>query len=254
MRILMIGDIVGRNGCRAVKECLPDLKLDFALDFVVANGENAAGGKGITKTIAKELFAYGVDMFTMGNHVWHKKELFDYIGREKRIIRPANFPPGNPGSGYNIYVANNGMKVAVINLIGRVFMAAADCPFRKADQLLEEIGNKSDLILVDFHAEATSEKVAMGWHLDGLVTAVIGTHTHTQTADERILPKGTAYITDMGMTGPRDSVIGVKTEIALRKFITGLPQRFQVADTSYQFNAVLINIDEDTGQATEITR
>ncbi len=254
MRVLVIGDIVGRAGRRAVKDCLPSLIDELDLNFVVANGENAAGGKGITKAVANELFSYGIDMMTMGNHVWHQKEIFNYLPTEKRIIRPANYPPGTPGCGYQIYTANNRVSVAVINLSGRVFMPDMDCPFREADKILEEIKDKAQVILVDFHAEATSEKVAMGWHLDGRVSAVVGTHTHVQTADERILPNKTAYITDVGMTGPRDSVIGVKTDIILQKFISGLPQRFETANTSYQFNAVVIDIDETTGEALEIKR
>ncbi|MBM7854479.1 metallophosphoesterase (TIGR00282 family) [Desulfohalotomaculum tongense] len=253
MRVLMIGDIVGKAGRRAVKECLPSLKGDLGLDFVIANGENAAGGKGITKAIAKELFSFGVDMLTMGNHVWNQKEIFAYLPKEPRIIRPANYPPGTPGNGYNIYGVND-LKIAVINLAGRVYMPEVDCPFRKVDELIKEIEHRADIILVDFHAEATSEKVAMGWHLDGRVTAVVGTHTHVQTADERILPEGTAYITDLGMSGPRNSVIGVKTDVILRKFKTGLPQKFEVANTDYQFNAVVISIDETTGKAVEIQR
>lgn len=254
MRVLMIGDIVGRPGRRAVKECLPSLKQELDINFVVANGENAAGGNGITKVIAQELFTYGVDMLTMGNHVWNQKEIFNYIAKESRIIRPANYPPGAPGSGYHIYTATNGIKVAVINISGRVFMPDMDCPFRKVNKILDEIKEKAQLVLVDFHAEATSEKIAMGWHLAGRVTAVVGTHTHVQTADERILPGGTAYITDLGMTGPRDSVIGVKTDIILEKFTSGLPQRFMVANTDYQFNAVAIDINEITAEAEDINR
>ncbi|MEG6615679.1 TIGR00282 family metallophosphoesterase [Peptococcaceae bacterium 1198_IL3148] len=253
MRILMIGDIVGRAGRRAVKDCVPSIRNDFNVDFVIANGENAAGGNGITKAIANELFSYGVDMMTMGNHVWNQREIFTYIAKENRIIRPANYPPGTPGNGYNLYSVS-GIKVAVINISGRVFMPEMDCPFRKVDEILLDVGQQTKVIVVDFHAEATSEKVAMGWHLASRVTAVVGTHTHVQTADERILPGGTAYITDLGMTGPRDSVIGVQKDIILKKFKTGLPQRFEVANTDYQFNAVLIDIDELTGEATNITR
>lgn len=253
MRVLMIGDIVGRPGRRAVRDCLPCLKQELNIDFVVANGENAAGGNGITKVIAKELYSYGIDMLTMGNHVWNQKEIFNYIDTDDRIVRPANYPPGTPGKGYNIYTSGE-TKIAVVNISGRVFMPDMDCPFRKVDEIITEIKEKTPLILVDFHAEATSEKVAMGWHLAGRVSAIVGTHTHVQTADERILPGGTAYITDLGMTGPRDSVIGVQKDIILKKFITGLPQRFSVANTSYQFNAVLIDIDDHTGAATDINR
>jgi len=254
LRVLMIGDIVGQPGRRAVKDCLPSLKQELNINFVVANGENAAGGNGITKVIAKELFSYGIDMLTMGNHVWNQKDIFNFITKESRIIRPANYPPGTPGTGYNIYTADNGVKVAVINISGRVFMPEMDCPFRKIDEIIDQIKEQAQIILVDFHAEATSEKVAMGWHLAGRVTAVVGTHTHVQTADERIHPGGTAYITDLGMTGPMDSVIGVQKDIILKKFITGLPQRFVVANTNYQFNAVVIDIDENTAEAKDINR
>lgn len=254
LRVLMIGDIVGRAGRRAVMDCLPSLKSELGINYVIGNGENAAGGNGITKIIAKELFSYGVDTLTMGNHVWNKKEVFEYLPQEPRIVRPANYPPGTPGRGYNVYKTDTGLKIAVINLAGRVFMPEVDCPFRKIDEILLMLESNTNIVLVDFHAEATSEKVAMGWYLDGRVTAVVGTHTHVQTADERILPTGTGYITDLGMTGPRDSIIGVKTEIILKKFTTGLPQRFEVANTDYQFNAVLIDIDEESGTTVDIKR
>ncbi|MCL0052867.1 TIGR00282 family metallophosphoesterase [Peptococcaceae bacterium] len=254
MRILMIADIVGNVGLRAVKECLQGIKEELKIDFVIANAENVSDGKGIAKSAAKELFSCGIDVLTTGNHVWDKKEIFDYISNENRIIRPANYPPEVPGKGYVVCELGNNIKLAVINLMGRVFMAEIDCPFRKADEILREIGDKTDIILVDFHAEATSEKMAMGWYLDGRVTALFGTHTHVQTADERILPKGTAYITDIGMTGPRDSVIGIEVDIILRKFITALPQKFKVACTPYQFNAVFIDVDEFSGKVLEITR
>lgn len=254
MRVLMIGDIVGRPGRRAIFDNLSYLRNELNIDFVIANGENAAGGHGITKDIAKQLFAAGVDVFTMGNHVWNKKEIIDYIDKEKRIIRPANYPPGTPGAGYNIFQTKTGESLAVINISGRVFMQELDCPFRKANEIIEQIKDKIPLIFVDFHAEATSEKVAMGWFLDGRVSAVCGTHTHIQTADERILPQGSAYITDVGMTGPRDSVIGVNTEIVLEKFLTQMPRRFEVAETSYQLNAVIIEADNATGKAVTIER
>ncbi|MCL6559401.1 MAG: TIGR00282 family metallophosphoesterase, partial [Firmicutes bacterium] len=229
MRLLMIGDIVGRSGRRAVKVNLSSLKKEYDLDMVIANGENAAGGKGITREVAQELFSSGVDVLTMGNHVWNKKEAFEYIDRETRIVRPANYPPGTPGIGANVYETRRKVKVAVINLAGRVFLQAIDCPFRKAEELVEMMKEKARVVVVDFHAEATSEKIAMGWFLAGKVSAVVGTHTHVQTADERILPGGTAYITDLGMTGPWNSIIGVKKEIIIEKFITQIPQRFEVA-------------------------
>ncbi|WP_003541316.1 TIGR00282 family metallophosphoesterase [Desulfotomaculum nigrificans] len=254
MRILMIGDIVGRPGRRAILNSLPDLRSELNIDFVIANGENAAAGHGITKEIAKQLFAAGVDVLTMGNHVWNKKEIIDYIDKEKRIIRPANYPPGTPGLGYNIFPAKDGVLIAVVNISGRVFMQELDCPFRVVDQVLAEIGDQTNIIIVDFHAEATSEKVAMGWYLDGRVTAICGTHTHVQTADERILPKGSAYITDVGMTGPRDSVIGVTVDSVIEKFITQMPRKFEVADTDYQLNAVVIGVNPQNGLAYEIER
>jgi metallophosphoesterase (TIGR00282 family) len=254
VRLLMIGDIVGRPGRRAVKDNLPDLINQFLIDVVIANGENAAGGNGITREIAKEIFSCGVDLITMGNHVWNQKEIFSYINQENRIIRPANYPPGAPGNGSVIFKTKSGINLGVINASGRVFLQELDCPFRKIDEIVNSMVGKTNLILVDFHAEATSEKVAMGWFLDGRVSAVCGTHTHVQTADERILPGGTAYITDVGMTGPRDSVIGVKKEIIIERFLTQIPRRFEVTDGLYQFNAVLIDVDEESGLATGIER
>jgi len=254
LRLLMIGDIVGRSGRRAVKVNVSSLKREFDLDLVIANGENAAGGNGITKEVAQELFSSGVDVLTMGNHVWNKKEAYVYIDRETRIVRPANYPPGTPGIGANVYDTRRKVQVAVINLAGRVFLQAIDCPFRKADEMIARMKEKARVVVVDFHAEATSEKIAMGWFLDGRVSAVVGTHTHVQTADERILPGGTAYITDLGMTGPWNSVIGVKKEIIIDKFVTQLPQRFEVATGAFQFNGVVIDVDEETGEATSIKR
>ncbi len=254
MRLLFIGDIVGRPGRRALKENLPGLQRELDIDFVVANGENAAGGNGITREVARELLASGIDVITMGNHVWDHKEIFELIEREKRILRPANYPPGVPGVGLGVFETRGGVEIVVLNLAGRVFMPELDCPFRVADQLLEQLGDSQKVILVDFHAEATSEKMALGWYLAGRVSAVCGTHTHVQTADERVLPGGTAYITDVGMTGPRDSVIGVKKELVLSKFLTQLPRRFEVAPGPYQFNAVVIDIDDETGEARQIKR
>ncbi|GBF32701.1 phosphoesterase [Desulfocucumis palustris] len=254
MRLLVIGDIVGKPGRRAVKENLSGLIKEFKVDMTIANGENSAGGNGITREVGRELFALGIDVITMGNHVWNHKEIFNYIAQEKRIVRPANYPPGAPGLGVNVFMAQNGVRVAVMNISGRVFMPELDCPFRKADELLEGLAGEVRVKLLDFHAEATSEKVAMGWYLDGRVSAVCGTHTHVQTADERILPEGTAYITDIGMTGPRDSVIGVKKELVIEKFTTQLPRRFEVANTYYQLNAVVVEVDEATGRATDIRR
>jgi len=250
----MIGDIVGRSGRRAIKDNLSELKREFDLDLIVANGENAAGGSGITKDVAQELFSAGVDVLTMGNHVWNIREAYEYINSEPRIIRPANYPPGTPGNGSNVFETRRKVKVAVINLAGRVFLQSLDCPFRKVDEILPRVKKAAQVVVVDFHAEATSEKIAMGWYLAGRVSAVVGTHTHVQTADERILPGGTAYITDLGMTGPFDSVLGVKKEIVIEKFKSQLPQRFVVASGPYQFNAVMIDIDEYTGEAYAIQR
>ncbi|HQD75099.1 MAG TPA: TIGR00282 family metallophosphoesterase [Bacillota bacterium] len=254
MRLLMIGDIVGRPGRRAIKANLSELKREFDLDLIIANGENAAGGNGITKDVAQELFSAGVDVLTMGNHVWNIREAYEYINSEPRIIRPANYPPGTPGIGSSVFETRRKVKVAVINLAGRVFLQSLDCPFRKVDEILPRVKKAAQVVVVDFHAEATSEKIAMGWYLAGRVSAVVGTHTHVQTADERILPGGTAYITDLGMTGPLNSVLGVKKEIVIEKFKTQLPQRFEVASGPYQFNAVIIDIDEYSGEAYAIKR
>lgn len=254
MRLLMIGDVVGRPGRRAVKVNLEELKREFDLHLVIANGENAAGGNGITREVARELFAMGVDILTMGNHVWNKREAIDYLARESRIVRPGNYPPGTPGAGAVVYKTGPNVPVAVLNLTGRVFMQALDCPFRKADELIRQVKEQAKVIIVDFHAEATSEKIAMGWYLAGRVAAVCGTHTHVQTADECILPGGTAYITDLGMTGPCNSVIGAKKEMAMKRFLTQLPLRYEAATGLFQFNGVIIDIDEETGAATAIRR
>lgn len=253
MRILMIGDIVGRAGRKAVKETLTTIRQELKLDMIVANGENAAGGNGITCEIAKDLFGLGVDVITSGNHIWDKKEIIPYIDREPRLLRPANYPSGTPGKGVGVYDIN-GIKVGIINLSGRVYLPSLDCPFRAADELINSICQQTNIILVDFHAEATSEKVALSWYLDGRVSAVVGTHTHIQTADERVLPGGTAYITDLGMTGPLNSVIGVKVDLVLQKFTTQMPVRFEVAEGPYQFNAVVVEVDDQTGKAGSIDR
>lgn len=250
----MIGDVVGRSGRRAVKEVIPVLQKEYCFDFIIANGENAAGGMGITRKISDELFNCDIDVITSGNHIWSQKEIFNFIAQEERIIRPANFPSGVPGRGYNVFLTKKNRKIAVINLAGRTFMPALDCPFRKADELLLKLAGSTKFIVVDFHAEATSEKIAMGWYLAGRVSAVCGTHTHVQTADERMLSGGTAYISDLGMTGPRDSVIGVKKELAIEKFLSQVPKKFEVATGSYQFNAAVIEIDIQTGKAHLIKR
>lgn len=254
MRILFIGDVVGRPGRKAVGEILPSLYEKYRPDLVIANGENAAGGNGITEEVAAELFSEGIDFLTMGNHVWDQKDVFNFIDYEERIIRPANYPPGTPGRGFTVIKARSGTRVGVINLSGRTFMPALDCPFRAFDGIIDSIKKETRIVIVDLHAEATSEKMAFGWYVDGRVSAVLGTHTHVQTADERILPKGTAYITDAGMTGSRDSVLGVKIEPVITKFLTQRPVRFEVAGGSVMLNGVYLELDEVTGSAYKIER
>ncbi|MBM4445872.1 MAG: TIGR00282 family metallophosphoesterase [Chloroflexi bacterium] len=249
MRILMIGDVVGRPGRRAVQQFLPGLCHDYDLSLVIANGENCAGGIGITPDTARELIDCGVNVITTGNHVWAKKEIIPYLDSELPILRPLNFPPGAPGHGV-LEVKG----VSIVNLIGRVFIGAFDCPFRAIDCLLSEIKAVSKVIIVDFHAEATSEKVAMGRYLDGRVSAVLGTHTHIGTIDAYILPKGTAYVTDVGMVGPADSVIGVDAESVIRSFLAGMPHRFFMGEGPVSFDAVLVEVEEATGKAISIQR
>lgn len=251
MQVLFIGDIVGKPGREAVAALLPDLQKEYGLDVIIANAENASGGRGLTKEVAYELYDYGIHFLTMGNHVWDQKEIIKFIDDESRLIRPANYPKGVPGKGYG-YVLHNGIKTGIINLSGRIFLPPLENPFTMVNQLINTMAAETSVILVDFHAEATSEKVALGWFLNGKVSAVLGTHTHIQTADARILDQGTAYITDVGMTGPRDSVLGVKKEIVISNFLTQMPIRFEVANGIQQLNAVVINIDEKTGKAREI--
>jgi len=253
-RLLFIGDVVGRTGRGLVRRGLPALVAHHRIDLVIANGENAAAGFGITPDVADDLFAVGVHVITGGNHSWDKKEILPYLAEHPRLLRPANFPPGAPGRGHIVVRAGNGVPVGVINVMGRVFMTAIDDPFRGAIEAIEAVRHDARLVLVDVHAEATSEKVAMGWHLDGRVAAVIGTHTHVPTADARILPQGTAYITDVGMTGPHDSVIGVERSAVLQKFLTGLPQRFETAIENPRLNGVIVTADEHTGRAVSIDR
>jgi len=252
VKILMIGDIVGRPGRNIVRSMIPKMRKKMEVDLVVANAENAASGNGVTRAVADEIFSAEIDILTSGNHIWDKHEIFDWIQDEPRLIRPANYPPGTPGRGYIVTTVGKIGKVAVINLSGRVFMPPIDCPFQKLESILRDIENIVDFILVDFHAEATSEKVAFGYYFDGRVSAVVGTHTHIQTADARILPKGTAYISDVGMTGPYESVLGIKKELAISSFLTQLPQRFEVAKGHSQFNGVLIDLDTRTGKAKSI--
>ncbi len=256
MRLLFIGDVVGKPGREVLVRRLQSLREETEADLVVVNGENAAGGVGLTPAVAEDFFALGVDAITLGNHAWDKKELIPYLEGEERIIRPANYPEGTPGRGMTVLRTPSGVAIGLINLSGRVFsLVHYDCPFRAAVRLAESIRRTTPLVLVDFHAEATSEKIALGWHLDGVVSAVIGTHTHVQTADERVLPDGTAYITDAGMTGPRNSVIGVRRELVLERFLNQRPLRFSVAEHGpQQLNGVLLTLDEASGRATEIER
>jgi metallophosphoesterase (TIGR00282 family) len=253
MNILFIGDIVGAPGRRALEELLPRVVDRQFIDLVVANGENASGGLGITPQVADQLLAQGIDVLTSGNHIWKHKEIIPYLESTDRLIRPANYPPETPGRGYAIVETAAGEAAAVINLEGRVFMNPLECPFRTVDRVLEAIPKEVKVVLVDMHAEATSEKQAMGWHLDGRVSAVLGTHTHVQTADERILPAGSGYISDAGMTGPVDSVIGMKREIILERFLSQRPQPFKVATQNIQLQGVIVKIDP-LGRCLEISR
>ena len=260
MRILFIGDIFGRPGRNIVRDRLPGLVAERKIDLVIANGENAAAGFGITPPIVEELLGYGIEVITTGNHVWDKREIIEFFERAngnpnavaRRVLRPANYAAGTPGFGFFEGRSRSGADFAVLNLQGRVFMANNDDPFRAADSLLASI--KSKLILVDLHAEATSEKIAMGWYLDGRSSAVVGTHTHVPTADERVLPGGTAYITDLGMTGPYDSVIGIDKNIIIDRFLHGMPRKFETAERGTRLCGAIIDIDEQTGQASSITR
>lgn len=254
MKILFIGDVVGSPGREMVKEYLPKLKEKYRPTMTIVNGENAAAGKGITEPIYRGFLEWGAQAITMGNHTWDRKEIFDFIDDAKYLIRPANFPENNPGKGM-LFLTINGLEVAIINLQGRTFLPAIDDPFQKADELIEEARKRTNIIFIDFHGEATSEKQAFGWYVDGRVSAVVGTHTHTQTADERILPKGTAYLTDVGMTGPYDGILGVEREAVLKRFLTAMPVRFEITKKGRrQLNSVLISIDEKTGKATAIKR
>ena len=249
MLVLAIGDIIGRPGRRAVQELLPGLKQQCEVDLVMANAENAAGGLGLTSTTARELLSAGVDVLTSGNHIWVHKEIIPYLDSEMPILRPLNYPPGVPGRGY---IVNN--QAVVVNLIGRTFIGDFDCPFRAMDKLLAELESRLAVIIVDFHAEATSEKMALGRYLDGRVSAVLGTHTHVGTIDAQIFPRGTAYVTDIGMTGPVDSVIGDDNEAVIHRFLTIIPHRLSVGKGKVMFNAVLVRVDDDSGKATSIDR
>jgi len=260
MRILLVGDVFGRPGRAIVRDHIGHVVENRQVELVIMNAENAAGGFGLTPAIAEELFELGADVLTSGNHIWDRREIIDYFrsadgsaaGRARRVLRPANYPAGTPGFGLFQGVTRGGTAYAVINLQGRVFMVDNDDPFRAADRLLEQVGAK--VIVVDMHAEATSEKMAMGWYLDGRVTAVVGTHTHVPTADERVLPQGTAYITDVGMTGPYDSIIGVQKEQVMQRFLTNVPSRFEAARGDVRFCAALMECDPVSGRASAIER
>ncbi len=251
--VLFVGDIVGQPGRRALRRFLPGIRAKHSPDVVVANAENAAGGVGITEEVGVELFGL-VDVLTSGNHIWDKKEALPYLDREPRLLRPANYPSMNPGKGSYVFTGADGWKVAVLNLQGRVFMEPLDCPFRVADGEVEKLRAETPVIIIDFHAEATSEKQALGWHLDGKVSAVIGSHTHVPTADERILPRGTAYISDVGMAGGSPSVIGIRPEQAVARFLTSRPQRFEPEKHGLVLSAVLVEIDAESGRAHSIRR
>ena len=250
----MVGDVVGKTGREAVLEHIPTIRMDYQVDFIIVNGENAAAGIGITPEIANNLLQKaGINVITLGNHAWGKREIYPYLENEPRLLRPANYPPGAPGRGFHSYDTPNG-SVGVVSLQGRTYMEQVDDPFRAIDTILDTLHQKTKIVFIDFHAEATSEKLAFGWYVDGRASAVVGTHTHVQTADERILPGGTAYLTDVGMTGPMDSIIGMKREIIIPKFTSGLPARFEVSEDEAQLCAVLIDIDSGTGKATAIRR
>ena len=255
MKILFVGDINGKPGRKCLESYLSECRKNHInYDFIIANVENAAAGFGLTREISQKVLESGVDCQTSGNHIWDKKEIYSYFEVEPRLLRPANYPSGAPGLGYNIYHTKDDEKIAVINLQGRIFMWNIDCPFKTVDKIISEISSDAKIILVDFHAEATSEKQALGWYLNGRVSAVIGTHTHVQTVDERILSGGTAFITDVGMTGPYDSVIGVEIDDALYRIVSGLPNRFTIAQNDIRFAAVVVDVDPATGKAVSIAR
>jgi hypothetical protein len=254
MRILFVGDIIGKAGRQALHGLLEKIIADHEIEFTIANGENAAGGMGITPPIAMEILNQGVDVITSGNHIWAKKEIIPFLNEESRILRPANYPAQVPGKGTGVFKLGNGQKVGVLNLEGRVFMKHLDCPFRVGEKETEILKKQTNIIIVDFHAEATSEKMAMGWFLNGKVSAVLGTHTHVQTCDERILNEGTAYITDVGMTGPLASVIGIRKQVALERFLTQIPWKFDVATEEIELQGVVVDIDSKTGKSKNIKR
>ncbi|QHE52265.1 TIGR00282 family metallophosphoesterase [Pontibacillus sp. HMF3514] len=254
MKILFVGDVVGSPGRQMVQDYLPKLKQAYHPNFTIINGENAASGKGINEKIYRSFIEQGAQAVTLGNHAWDKKEIFDFIDKADKMVRPANFPEGTPGKGLT-FIKDNGVELAIINLQGRTFMPPLDDPFTKADELIKEAKKRTNLIFVDFHAEATSEKQAMAWYLNGRVSAIVGTHTHVQTADDRILPDGTAYITDVGMTGPYDEILGTDKEAVIKKFLTSLPVRFEIPKTGRtQLSGFLVDVDSSSGKATKVKR
>ncbi len=256
VKLLFIGDIIGRPGRRAVASLLPGLKVEYDLDLIIANGENSAGGFGITPKIADELFGLGIDVLTSGNHIWDQKEIEGYLRENCRLLRPANYPVGDLGRGMVVLSLDQRpqIKVGIVNLAGRVFVGPADCPFRVGRELVEELRSEANIVVVDFHAETTSEKNALATYLDGQVSLFVGTHTHVQTADERIMPLGTAYITDVGMVGGRNSIIGMKPDRVIKKFLDGKPQRYEVEKSDPWFSAVVVEVDESSGKALSIRR
>jgi metallophosphoesterase (TIGR00282 family) len=253
MIILFVGDVVGSSGRQMIQDYVPKLKKKYSPTVTIINGENAAGGRGITEKIYRSFLEVGAQAVTLGNHAWDNREIFEFIDNAKYLVRPANFPEGTPGKGL-IFLNCNGIEVAIINLQGRTFLPPLDCPFKKVDDLIAQAKKRTSIIFIDFHAEATSEKQALGWYVDGRATAVVGTHTHVQTADNRILPNGTAYITDVGMTGPYDGILGMERGAVLKKFLTALPVRFEVAEGRTQLSAVLIDVNPSTGKASRIER
>ncbi|MGL6064656.1 MAG: TIGR00282 family metallophosphoesterase [Fusobacteriaceae bacterium] len=252
MRVLIIGDVVGSSGRDALSAYVSKKRKEY--DFIIVNGENSASGKGITGKIADEFFCWGIDVITSGNHIWDKREIYTYIEGNERLVRPHNYPKGVPGKGYTIQKSSKGEKIAVVSLQGRIFMNPIDCPFVLGKELIDEIRKETKFIIVDFHAEATSEKIALGKYFDGKVSVVYGTHTHVQTADEKILPEGTGYITDVGMTGPDSGVIGTQLECVLPRFLTGLPQKFEIAEGSVRLNGISVVLDDETGDCVSIER
>ncbi len=254
IRILFIGDIVGKAGRCAIEKLVPTLLNTNSIDMCIANGENAAGGKGITQKISNQLFSYGIDIITSGNHIWSNKDILSILDTDGKILRPANYPDGVKGIGSTIFKSKKGYTIGIINLMGRIFMKPLDCPFKTADKEIKKLKNRTMVNIIDFHAEATSEKIALGRYLDGKATAVLGTHTHVQTADEKILPMGTAYITDAGMTGPHDSIIGAKKDAVFQRFLTQVPVKIEAASDDILLHGVIIEADYDSGKALSIKR